>query len=76
MMMHFQQFLWHFLNVFFAATFSKQMIRNIIGDVICLQRLQIIGEDRLEAEKGGDFTNVSGGLFYIFKKVQRKEMFV
>ena len=52
-MMHFQQFLWHFLNVFFAATFSKQMIRNIIGDVICLQRLQIIGADRLEAGTRG-----------------------
>ena len=28
------------------------MIRNIIGDVICLQRLEIISVDRLEADRG------------------------
>ena len=32
------------------------MIQSIIGDIICLQRLEIIGVDRLETGNGGYFT--------------------
>ena len=44
------------------------MIQNIIGDVICLQRLQIIGKDRLEADLGGDFTKCSWRFVLHFQK--------